>query len=117
VPVSHAHDRLLGPAHPVQDLLVFDLELGIALGLLGDLEPVGVVLPGVGRDIGQDGHLVDVGAVFGVDAFELWVQSFVAGAWLPTTRQQLHVLAAALDIEWTTMASVVQLCSQAWGIQ
>jgi transcriptional regulator with XRE-family HTH domain len=47
---------------------------------------------------------------------EQW-SAMEAGAWLPATRQQLHVLAAALDIEWTTMVSIVQMCSQAWGIQ
>jgi transcriptional regulator with XRE-family HTH domain len=40
-----------------------------------------------------------------------------AGTWLPGTRQQLHLLAAALEVEWATMARIVLLCRQAWGIQ
>ena len=57
-----------GLLDPVQDPLVLDLEFGIALGLLAHSLPVGVVLPGVGCDIGQDGHLVDVGIVHGIDS-------------------------------------------------
>src|ERR1035437_1875919 len=53
---------------------------GIALGLFAYLLPVGVVLPGVGSDIGQDGHLVNVGIVLGVDSFEFRMEGFVAGA-------------------------------------
>ena len=40
-----------------------------------------------------------------------------AGARLPGTRQQLHLLAAALDVEWSTMVRMVLMCRQAWGIQ
>jgi transcriptional regulator with XRE-family HTH domain len=40
-----------------------------------------------------------------------------AGTWLSATRQQLHLLAAALDMEWATMARMVLMCRQAWGIQ
>ena len=69
-----------GLAHPIDDLLVLNLQLGVALGLAGDLLPVGVVFPGVGRDIGEDGHLVDVGVVFGVGAFDLRMQRLVARA-------------------------------------
>ena len=65
---------------PFQDLLVLDLELGIALGFFADTLPVGVVLLGVGSDIGQDGHLVDVGIILGVQSFEFRMQCFVAGA-------------------------------------
>jgi hypothetical protein len=36
-----------------------------------------------------------------------------AGEWLPETRQQFHLVAAALDIEWSLMLSVVQMRSQA----
>ena len=39
------------------------------------------------------------------------------GAWLPTTRQQLQFIAAALDIDWPTMTRIVAMCSQAWGVQ
>jgi len=40
-----------------------------------------------------------------------------AGDWLPETRQQFHLIAAALDIEWSLMVSIVRMCSQAWGIK
>ena len=40
-----------------------------------------------------------------------------AGDWLPETRQQFRSIAAALNIEWSLMVSVVQMCSQAWGIK
>lgn len=40
-----------------------------------------------------------------------------SGAWLPTTRQQLQFMAAALDIDWPAMARIVALCGQAWGVQ
>jgi transcriptional regulator with XRE-family HTH domain len=40
-----------------------------------------------------------------------------SGAWLPTTRQQFHLIAAALDMEWATMTRIVLMCRQAWGIQ
>jgi hypothetical protein len=39
-----------------------------------------MVLPGVGSDIGQDGHLVDVGIVFWIYVFEFRVEGFIAGA-------------------------------------
>jgi hypothetical protein len=39
------------------------------------------------------------------------------GNWLPETRQQFRSIAAALNIEWSLMVSVVQMCSQAWGIK
>jgi transcriptional regulator with XRE-family HTH domain len=51
----------------------------------------------------------------GIEA-QMW-SAMEAGDWLPETRQQFHLIAAALDIEWTLMVSVVQMCSQAWGIQ
>jgi len=38
------------------------------------------VLPGVGSHVGQDGHLVDVGVVFGVYSFEFGVEGLVSGA-------------------------------------
>ena len=47
---------------------------------------------------------------------ERW-SAIEAGASLPTTRRQFHRIAAALDVDWDTMASIVLMCSQAWGIQ
>jgi hypothetical protein len=69
-----------GLLDPGQDPLVLDLEFGIALGLFADLLPEDVVLPGVGRDIGQDGHLVDVGIVFWIYSLEFRMECFIAGA-------------------------------------
>ena len=80
MPVLHTDDGLSSLLHPLQDLLVFDFEFGIALCLFADLLPVGVVLPGVGSDIGQDGHLVDVGIILGVYVFEFRMEGFIAGA-------------------------------------
>jgi len=40
-----------------------------------------------------------------------------AGASLPTTRKQLRAIADALHIEWTTMARIVTMCRQAWGLK
>jgi transcriptional regulator with XRE-family HTH domain len=39
-----------------------------------------------------------------------------AGDWLPETRQQFHLVAAALDIEWSLMVSIVMMCREAWGL-
>jgi transcriptional regulator with XRE-family HTH domain len=39
-----------------------------------------------------------------------------AGNWLPETRQQFHLVAAALDIEWSLMVSIVMMCREAWGL-
>ena len=80
VPVVHPDDRFTGLLDPVHDLLVFDLELGVALGLQGYALPDVVVLARVGRHVGQDGHLVDVGVVLGVNVFQLGMQSRIAGA-------------------------------------
>ncbi len=44
VPVLHANDGLAGLLDPLQDLLVFDLEFGISLGLFTDALAIGVVL-------------------------------------------------------------------------
>jgi hypothetical protein len=33
-------------------------------------KPLVVVLPGIGRHVGQEGHLVDVGIILGVDVFQ-----------------------------------------------
>ena len=62
-----------------------------------------------GRSIEQTANLA------GMDA-EQW-SAVEAGAWLPETRQQFRSIAAALNIEWSLMVSVVQMCSQAWGIK
>ena len=80
VAILHPDHRLAGSLDPIQDPLVLDLELGIALSFFAHFLPVGVVLPGVGSHIGQDGHLVDVGIVFGIDSFEFRMQGFIAGA-------------------------------------
>jgi hypothetical protein len=44
VPVVHADDRFPGLLDPVHDLLLFDLELGIALGFLSYTLPDVVIL-------------------------------------------------------------------------
>ena len=40
-----------------------------------------------------------------------------AGDYLPMTRRQLHVVADAVAMEWTSMVNVVLLCRQAWEIE
>ena len=40
-----------------------------------------------------------------------------AGTWLPTTRQQFQLIAAALDVEWATMTRIILMCRQAWGVE
>ena len=40
-----------------------------------------------------------------------------AGDWLPTTREQFQSIAAALDVDWQTMTSIVLMCRQAWGVK
>jgi hypothetical protein len=76
------HRRCLFPCllYPVQDLLVLDLQFGISLCLLAYLLPEGVVFPGVGSHICQDGHLVDVWIVFWINVFELLMERRIAGA-------------------------------------
>ena len=61
MPVLHANDGLAGLLDPVEDLLVFNFEFGISLCFFAYDLAIGVVLPGVGSYIGQNGHLVDVG--------------------------------------------------------
>ena len=39
------------------------------------------------------------------------------GTWLPNTRRQFRAIAAALDLDWATMTSIILMCRQAWGIQ
>ncbi len=43
MPVGHANDRLACPHYLVENLLVLDLEFGVALCLTADLLPVGVL--------------------------------------------------------------------------
>lgn len=50
----------------------------------------------------------------GMDAAE-WL-AIEAGTHLPNTRQQLEAMADALEMEWATMAEIVLLCRQAWGL-
>ena len=40
-----------------------------------------------------------------------------SGDLLPTTREQLQLVASALDIPWDTMSRMIVMCRQAWGIQ
>ena len=40
-----------------------------------------------------------------------------SGSWLPTTKQQLQLMAAAVDIDWPTMTRIITLCREAWGIE
>src|ERR1019366_4767442 len=80
VPVVHLDDGFPCLLDPGQYLLVLDLQFGIALCLLAYLLPEGVVFPGVGSYICQDGHLVDVWIVFWVDVFEFWMERRIAGA-------------------------------------
>ena len=47
---------------------------------------------------------------------EEWV-SLEAGDLLPNTREKFESIALALDVEWSTMTSIILLCRQAWGIQ
>ena len=39
------------------------------------------------------------------------------GTWLPNTRRQFRSIAAALDLDWATMAQLILMCRQAWGVQ
>jgi len=47
---------------------------------------------------------------------EEWV-SLEAGDLLPNTREEFRLIAAAIDVEWETMARIVMMCSRAWGVQ
>jgi transcriptional regulator with XRE-family HTH domain len=40
-----------------------------------------------------------------------------SGSWLPTTKQQLQLMAAAVHIDWSIMTRIVTLCREAWGIE
>src|ERR1039458_4973348 len=80
VPVVHLDDRFPCLLDPVQDLLVLDLQFGISLCLLAYFLPEGVVFPGVGSYICQDGHLVDVWIVLWIYVFEFWMERRIAGA-------------------------------------
>ena len=50
----------------------------------------------------------------GIDA-QRW-SAMEAGDWLPETRQQFHLIASGLDIDWDTMVGVVMMCRGAWGL-
>ena len=52
----------------------------ISTRLLLDAGADPAVLMGVGSNVAEDAQLGDVGIVFGVDAFELWMERSVAGA-------------------------------------
>jgi len=43
-------------------------------------------------------------------------QEVEAGRLLPNTREQVYVLADAVDIEWGEMVEIVRLCRNAWGL-
>lgn len=64
----------------------------------------------------QAGLSVEQAAVLAGMETERW-SAIEAGAWLPTTRQQFHLIAMALDIDWATMTRIILMCRQAWGIQ
>jgi len=53
-------------------------------------------------------------ALAGIDPGQ-W-SAMEAGDWLPETRQQFHLIASALDIDWDTMVGVVMMCRGAWGL-
>ena len=53
-------------------------------------------------------------ALAGMEA-ERW-SAMEAGDCLPETRQQFQLVAAALDIEWSLMVSIVMMCRGAWGL-
>lgn len=40
-----------------------------------------------------------------------------SGSWLPTTKQQLQLMAAAVHIDWPIMVRIITLCREAWGIE
>ena len=40
-----------------------------------------------------------------------------SGSWLPATKQQLQLMAAAVHIDWPIMVRIITLCRSAWGIE
>lgn len=62
------------------------------------------------------GISVDQAAVLASMDAHKW-SAIEAGAWLPTTRQQLHLIASALDLEWATMVQIILMCRQAWSLK
>ncbi len=40
-----------------------------------------------------------------------------SGSWLPTTKQQLQLMAAAVHIDWPIMVRIITMCRSAWGIE
>lgn len=91
VALGHLQRRLLGLTDLGGDAFVFSQQLGIVLGLLAGACCVLLVLTGVGRNVAQDTHLGDVRVVFGVDALELWMESFVAGALAGLDREYILI--------------------------
>ncbi len=79
MPIVHPDDRLSRLANAIQDLVVFDLQLGVALCLLPDLLAERVVLAGIWSHIGQNGQLVNVGIVLWIDILQLCMDGFIAG--------------------------------------
>jgi transcriptional regulator with XRE-family HTH domain len=61
-----------------------------------------------GLSVEQAAEMTGIGA-------QRW-SAMEAGEWLPETRQQFHLVAVALDIEWDTMVSIVMMCREAWGL-
>ena len=78
--VLHADDGLPSLPHAVEDLLVLVAQFGRVFRLLADQLAEGVVLAGIGRDVGQDRQLIDIRVVFGVESLQLRVNGFVSGA-------------------------------------
>lgn len=66
---------LLGLADLLDDLFVAGSEVGVVVGLLLEDGTDLVVLTRVGGGISEDGELGDVGIVFWVESFELWMQA------------------------------------------
>ena len=62
------------------------------------------------------GLAVEPAAWFADMCTEEWM-SLEAGDLLPSTKEEFQSIAAALDIEWSTMTSIILMCRQAWGIQ
>ena len=62
------------------------------------------------------GLSVDQVAVLASMDAQRWL-AIEGGTWLPTTRQQLHLMAAAMDLDWAVMAQIILICHQAWGLK
>jgi hypothetical protein len=53
--------------------------------------------------------------VAGMDPHNWWATE--SGSWLPATKQQLQLMAAAVHIDWPIMARIVTMCREAWGVE